>query len=483
MAALELLPGIDLLQSMRSVGYSFETAVADILDNSITAGARRVEVKVDVAQGRFVSIRDDGRGMSAAEALEALRLAGTARTGADGASSLGRFGLGLKTASLSQGRRVDVISRRGGVTTGLAWDMDMVIEHRRWVVDELDEERIANLPEYHRPLDGADGTVVLWTKLDYLTSSATKVETHLSAKVKSLHEHLGLVFHRYLADHGGLEIVLNGQPVDPVDPFLSDLPRTQRTPIQSIAFAGAEVRLQGFTLPFMKDIPAALRQRADLSTAMREYQGFYVYRNRRLISRGGWFNLRRKEELTKQARVMVDISDALDLLWQVDIRKARSEPPVTFREAVRPLMDSLVGRSEKVHTFRGRRASEPTPFARLWETVETRDGVQFFVNPDHPAVSGISARLDDQGRALLQGLLEDLAGCFPYYDTYLATAKSQLPETSRLSRDDVLERLRKLRGNGLSRAEVELIVLSAEPFRNVPGIEQLLKEAWEDAAE
>lgn len=480
MDMIELIPGIDLLQSMRSVGYSFEAAVADVVDNSISAGATRIEILVDVVDGEFVSIRDDGHGMAQDEAMEALRLAGTARMGTETTHSLGRFGLGLKTASLSQGRRVEVVSRKRGATTALAWDIDLVAESQKWVIDMLSPERVDALMPIHRPIDGQDGTVVRWTKLDYLTGHARDIPAHLSPKVATLREHLGRVFHRYIEEKGGLVIILNGSAVKASDPFLESHPKTQHSPQQTIVVEGSPVTLKGFTLPHAKDIPVALRNRSDLGEGMRESQGFYVYRNRRLISQGGWFGLRPKEELTKQARVRVDISDTLDFLWQIDIRKTRSEPPSQFRTAVRPVMDRLVQRSKRVHTFRGR-TTEPADYARLWEKIEDRDGARYAVNAEHPIVARVKESLPRPEGALFHELLRELAECFPYYDTYISTARNQLAEFQQPDNDDTLRRLRALKSGGFARDDVKEMLLGTELFHSYSNLDELITEAWSDA--
>lgn len=480
MDIVELTPGTDLLHSMRSVGYSFEAAVADIVDNSITAGAKRVEILVDVVHGRWISIKDDGRGMSKSEAMEALRLAGTARTTEESTDSLGRFGLGLKTASLSQGRRLEVITRQNRDLVGLAWDIDTVTAQGKWAVELLSEDHVASAPKSLAADHGGSGTQVLWSKLDYLTGKADDVASHLSLKVDALRSHLGLVFHRFLDDRDGLTITLNGTAVAPVDPFLEAHPKTQRTPEQRLQIHGLPVVLQGFTLPHAKYLEGETRRRPDLGPGLRENQGFYIYRNRRLISSGGWFGLRPKKELTKQARVRVDITDGLDFLWQVDIRKARSEPPAEFRRLVRPLMERLVVRSEKVHTFRGR-SLKPVSYEHLWNKVETRERVEFQVNGNHPSVHRLMEGMGRQERALFQDLLNDLADLFPYYDTYLAAAKNQLPESSTVTSDEIRQKLIKLRDSGFGLDEVEELVRDAEPYRDCLELDALLKEVWASA--
>ena len=137
-------PSINLLESMRSVGYSLEAALADIIDNSITADASSVTIDVDVVRGEYVAILDDGKGMDPKTAREALRLAGEADERQS--NDLGRFGLGLKTASLSQGRCLSVVTKQGGVVTGLRWDIDYVLEVGEWLLLVLDDVELERLP-------------------------------------------------------------------------------------------------------------------------------------------------------------------------------------------------------------------------------------------------------------------------------------------------------------------------------------------------
>ncbi|MEV5723249.1 ATP-binding protein [Micrococcus luteus] len=482
MDVLELMPGVDLLHSMRSVGYSFETAVADIVDNSITAGATHVWIQVDVTQGRWVAIRDDGRGMSQEDAREALRLAGTARTGHGGTATLGRFGLGLKTASLSQGRRLEVWSKQRGELVGLAWDIDTVAREGRWVVEVLTPDAPLSGGPDTRISEESSGTVVVWTKLDYLLGKAEDITGHLAEKVEVLRYHLGLVFHRFLQRSNALKIVLNGIEVEPVDPFLTSNTRTQRAPKQVLEVQGHPVALQGFTLPPEKYIPADARKRPDLGSGLRESQGFYVYRNQRLISHGGWLGLKPKEELTKQVRVQVDITDALDYLWQVDIRKARSEAPAEFKAKVRPLMDRFMLRGERLHSHRQRRLPVVGD-APYWRKIQSAEGVRFEINPEHPAVKAVRTALPSKERALFEVLLADLSEFFPYYDTYVATAKSQISESNGYATEAVRRRLVKLHDAGFSLEEVAEEALTAEPYREIPEIFTLMKEVWSDAAE
>ena len=137
-------PSVNLLESMRSVGYSLEAAVADLIDNSIAAGAHHIVIDADVVDGKYVAILDDGHGMTSVDAREALRLAGT--TGNREDSDLGRFGLGLKTASLSQARCLTVITKQAGTITALRWDIDFVQDKGQWLLLVLEETDLSNVP-------------------------------------------------------------------------------------------------------------------------------------------------------------------------------------------------------------------------------------------------------------------------------------------------------------------------------------------------
>ena len=158
-----------LIESLRDIGYSFETAVADLIDNSITAGATIIQIFGVLDEGRArVAIVDNGCGMSHDELLEAMRPGSRSPLEDRERSDLGRFGLGLKTASFSQGRRLTVVSRQAGVTKAARWDLDHVAEVDEWSLQLPDQ--LADVPWVSEL--GASGTIVLWEKLDRVVDQA-----------------------------------------------------------------------------------------------------------------------------------------------------------------------------------------------------------------------------------------------------------------------------------------------------------------------
>lgn len=473
-------PSVNLLESMRSVGYSLEAAVADVIDNSITAGAHHVAVDVDVVDGKHLAILDDGRGMTSTVAREALRFAGS--VGVREASDLGRFGLGLKTASLSQARCLTVVTKRDDTVTALRWDVDFVRDSGQWLLIVLDEADIRELPLWAAFDAQSAGTLVLWNELDLLLGDTLAPGRFLAERLAGVRSSLALVYHRFLSDHRDrLTITINGILLRPIDPFLSANPKTQRTALETLKIGGADVHVEGFTLPHPSALTPAERQRPDLGEGMRDAQGFYVYRNRRLISHGHWYGLARMNELSKQSRVKVEVPTALDALWQLDIKKSQSQPPPSFKLRLRQLIAPILDRGHRVHTFRGRR--ESTDAVHVWTKVKSRDGFLYEVNLESPVVGSVLSRLNEEDAERVIGLLQTIATTFPVMDAYVEVAANVPAITALPERETLIARLRDIRQSGFFDAEPDVVVtqlVGVEPFDTVDNLSSLVALVWKD---
>lgn len=449
---------------MRSIGYSFEAAVADLIDNSLAAKAEGIWIRTDLKSASYLYVLDDGSGMNHDTALEALRLAGTAHRARTDKNDLGRFGLGLKTASLSQARRITLVTKQEDSLCGFAWDVDHIGETQRWEVLALSEDEISLLPGARDLNNLENGTLILWQKLDYLIGKAQSPSAHLGAKLRKLEQHLGFVFHRFLSEK--LIIRINGHVVEAIDPFLTDNLKTQRTSVSSIEVDGSTVTIQGFTLPHQRYLTGDLADRFDLDKNMRDYQGFYIYRNNRLISWGQWFGLVRKEELYKQSRISVDIGSELDSLWQIDIRKSRSEPPYEFKEKLKPVLESIVGKSKRVHTFRGRRVTDKE-IHHYWTKIKKGKEVRYEINLEHPLVKSIASSLFELENKKLEQLLEDIAATLPLNDIYVEKASNVQIVGGELSDDEYVNKIKQLIEFEIVKPDVNEIVRTLaliEPF-------------------
>ena len=396
---------------MRDIGYSLGTALADIVDNSLTAGARTIRIFADTSGSALrVGILDDGSGMDEATLLDAMKLGGRSPLDKRERSDLGRFGLGLKTASFSQCRRLTVLTTQEGATRSARWDLDYVAETKQWLVQV--PESTGAIP-WAEEL-GESGTLVVWEKLD-ADERGSKTEADFVREVDEAGSHLELVFHRFLAGERGLQkasILLNERPLEPFDPFHATHPATIAGPEERIRVGGADVVVRAFTLPHHSKVGALDWERYARKEGYLKNQGFYVYREKRLIIHGTWFGLARQTELTKLARVRIDMPNTLDADWRIDIKKASAQLPAPIRRRLLKIIEPLGAGSKRVYTARGRRLVEESPVP-VWSRIRNRDETLYRINEQHPMVRDLTSRLDPASRGDLLRLLEVAGSALP----------------------------------------------------------------------
>lgn len=394
----------DLLESMRALGYSFESAVADLVDNSLSAQSSVIDIRFSPFDEPYVAILDDGTAMLPATLTSAMRHGSQNPTLKRDERDLGRFGLGLKTASLSQCRRMTVVSLREGTLSGRCWDLDHIALRQDWMLLQLSAAQINSLPLADQLAKAGHGTLVLWQNFDRLSAGEYSIETALGNRMDLLREHLALVFHRFLAPDAGtpaVTISINNLPVKGFDPFLTRNKATRLLPSQDFPLAGERVLVQAYILPHISKLSAADLELAGGEDGLRRNQGFYVYRNRRLISWGSWFRLVRQEELTKLARVRVDLSNRLDHLWKLDIKKSTTSPPEALREGLRQIIGRITEESRNVFIFKGKKASD-SKVTHAWDRTIVRDGVSYRINRDHPLLSALATVIPEAQGSLLE---------------------------------------------------------------------------------
>ncbi|PYC69189.1 ATP-binding protein [Streptomyces tateyamensis] len=387
-----------LMESLRSFGYDMATALADLVDNSITAGATQVRVEFSTTEGQsWVAIVDNGKGMTEAVLHKALRLGGDGPTALRDRADLGRFGLGLKTASLSQCRLLTVLSRRAGRLTCRSWDLEHVARVDDWeVLTEADADALQIAEEV--AFTGT-GTMVLWRHLDNAGEGKVLAQRIGQARVR-----LAMWFHRFLAA-GTLDLRVGPRSVRAWDPFWRKWMATQDLGTEFLGPQGA-VKVTPFVLPH----PARLsNQELDLAAGPRGWnaqQGFYVYRRNRLVSAGGWLGLPdlTNTHQTRLARIEVDIDQKADSAWQVDVRKSRVHAPPGLEADLTRL--ACAAREASVRAFRQRavtltraRGAEIT-FG--WLPRQRGGAIDYVVNRQHPVVQ---AALEAPGRATVEALL------------------------------------------------------------------------------
>lgn len=380
-----------LIESTRAIGYSLEAAVADIIDNSIAADAQNVDIFFFPVDGAYIAILDDGCGMSGEEINSAMQYGSKNPLAVRDAKDLGRFGLGLKTASLSQCRVLTVVSKQGEHIEARRWDIDHVTNSGTWSLLVLENDDCSQIPYMTDLLKCSSGTLIVWQNLDRLKIGEIKFEESLGRKIDAVRDHLALVYHRYLTGEAGLlklTIRINREKVRARDPFLSKK-SVQAMDDEAIIIHGEKIIIRPYILPHLSKLSAEEVNQLGGKEGLRRQQGFYIYRNKRLLIWGTWFRMMRQGEMSKLVRIRVDIPNALDDLWILDIKKSSATPPAEVRANLRSIIDKMAEKSKRTWTYRGKRETSDD-ISHVWNRLKTRHGGYIYeINRDYPLIAEI----------------------------------------------------------------------------------------------
>ena len=466
---LELAPRASaLVESLRDMGYSLRTALADVIDNSLTAGARNIELLADTHdQLPAIGVLDDGSGMTRPELLEAMRPGSRNPLELRGVDDLGRFGLGLKTASFSQCRRVTVYTRKNGVTTRASWDLDMVAARDKWIVEVGDSKEGIRWSECLI----RDGTLVVWEKLDRLIGSVEQTDrSDLVRQLDDAASHLEFVFHRFIGGGGNkVTMSLNGRELRAFDPFNSNHPATQHHAEEVISLDGREIRIWPVTLPHHDKVEKAEWERLAGPEGYVSNQGFYLYRNRRLILHGTWFRLARQLELTKLARVGIDIPNTLDAEWKIDVKKASAQPPAPVRRRLARIIERIGVPSRRTYTGRGTRLTSESRLP-VWERKQDKNRISYEINRGHPLIAAFRDEMSSEQANEFDRIMNIIAAALPVEALHVDVSANPEAVGSPLIALDELRTIVSsmwgiLRARELSTREIKDWMRSAEPFR------------------
>lgn len=409
-----------LIESTRAIGYSLEAAVADIIDNSIAANAVNVDIYFFPVDGAYIAILDNGSGMNEKEINIAMQYGSKNPTEERDKKDLGRFGLGLKTASLSQCRCLTVISKQGDRLEGRQWDIDHVIEVGDWSLIILDEEEINEFPQVEELKKYESGTLVIWQKLDRLKAGEINFELSLGRKIDRVRNHLSLVYHRYLMGESGitkLKLFINGEKVKAIDPFLTNK-SVQAMDDETLIIQGHKILVRPYILPHISKLTSDEIKMLGGKDGLRKQQGFYVYRNKRLLVWGTWFRMMRQGDLSKLARIRVDIPNTLDDLWTLDIKKSSALPPAEVRKNLEIIINQIAERSKRTWTFRGKKEVSDTE-THIWNRMKNKQGGYYYeINREHPFVQQL-VKVDPSLKMSIYALLQQIELGLPLNQLYV----------------------------------------------------------------
>lgn len=475
-----------MLESLRGLGYSTGAALADIIDNSISAGAS--EVRLDFVwdgPSSRVTVLDDGCGMDDAELESAMRLGDKNPLDARSAHDLGRFGMGLKTASFSQCRRLTVATAKNGYASCLRWDLD-----------ELASDPGGGWLLFEGPAKGSEhfidslksqktGTLVLWEAMDRIVTAGYTADDYLALTVE-VEAHLAMVFHRLLqGPQPRLTLLLNGRAIVPWDPFMSGhAAKPWTSPVTRHTTEYGVVAVQCHVLPHRDKLTSAEFEANGGPAGWTAQQGFYVYRNERLLVAGGWLGLGNtrawnREEAHRLARIRLDIPNTADADWKIDVRKSTARPPVSLRPWLTLLAENTRERARRVFAYRG--TPTPvlgnTPIEQAWRVERVKDGMRYRIEESHPSVAAVLGAAGELA-PLVKAMLRVIEETVPVQRIWLDTAEhKETPRTGFAGEPPdavvaVLETLFKdmIGRKGMTVEAAKRVLLSTEPFQNYQGL-------------
>lgn len=411
-------PALEIKTLMR-IGYNFNSALADILDNSITAKASQVSIEaLPGGTSPAVTIVDDGKGMTKAELINCMRLSCKDAEESREDGDLGRFGSGMKTASFSQARNLTVLTKSNDEQIcGATWDIDLIEKNDSWDLQVLNEEEISQIlpPE----LDYFEsGTAVIWRDLQNFKESDHTVTTDqmIAEAMMGVKKHIATYFHRFMKGSNQIKFIINGEKIKPIDPFLTKEAGYQEGPQAKLRCKGGYISIKTHVLPsFSKMSKAALSSLGGTSQVL-SGQGLYIYREKRLIVAGDWMGIRPSTNVDALARVQVDIPSFLDKDWSTDVKKETLQLPQKVKAELKKYLSDPVKRSRSVYEYKGKQEED----SQFWYVIkdENLGKITYSINPDNKNLKEILSELNPEVKKKVVRYLLDLTAQVPTTSIY-----------------------------------------------------------------
>lgn len=477
-----------LIKSISEQGYSLETALSDLLDNSISAKADKIEILTEhLSNHTAIFISDNGKGMSEDELSANMQFPSRDMETERELHDLGRFGLGLKTASFSQTRKFTVISRRNGTKeySGLTWDVSHLKNTNKWeiIINSKDEikdilNRYIKISENHleKFKDYEPNTIVVWEELknfnNYFDSDNYVKQLNEELTVTTS-EYLSVVFHQFMElAHNPLKIRLNNSLVAPFNPFKSSKGNTARALESREIFLGNDVlKMEGFVLPVSASDSSNIWKPSNKS--LLDMEGIYVYRGNRIIFFGGWNGIIRKQAKLKLARLKIQVGNMNDDKLQLNVAKSKIAIPYDLKLGVLRYVSELKTEAVKEYNNRGLKSNlkkglNSEKSIELLQKSSTTKGPVYSINQEYPLVKIISDELNSNASKYFKTLLKSINNLLNK-QRYTDNNYIELIQDSDIL-EDVVETTKKLLKTGMSKDDVFNIFLRDNGYneRNLP---------------
>ncbi len=448
----------NFVKSLRDIGYTFEVAVADVLDNSISAGADHIQI-YSVSRPELVfCMLDDGSGMTEAELVEAMRLSSRSPDEKRGERDLGKFGLGLKTASFSQCKKLTVLSKKHNTVSIKQWDLEYISNQNDWLLITPDVEDFDNIPLVDKFNDLEHGTLIVWQVIDQLEHDS------FSDNMDKVMKHLSLVFHRFLeSSFNRLKITFNNNEIEPFNPFNLSHSATQEKPEEVINIHDSQITITPFVLPHHSKVSQQEWDRYATEDGYIKSQGFYLYRAKRLLIYGTWWGMHKATDAHKLVRIKIDIPNDQDEYWGIDIKKSHAKPRADIKNRLRAIIQKSTELGSRPYTGRGRKITDKTT-TKFWQKIPDGNEFRFGLNREHPLYQQIKTSPDSD---LLDAYLKGLEAYLPLdaIQAHLQQNPHEIKQKSALSDEDIEVLALQLKKQGLDEEYIARL-LKTEIFKN-----------------
>lgn len=451
----------NFISSLRDMGYIFEVAVADVVDNSLSAEAKGVEILADPSS-KSISILDDGIGMNSEELIEAMRLGSKDPSDERDTNDLGRFGLGLKTASFSQCKSLTVITKQLGKIETRRWDLDYIYETGQWYLLTPSEEELEDYIHFSKIKNMASGTIVIWENLN------DSIIRQFTEEISNLQDHLSLVFHRFIEGRGSkkVKITVNGKILNPFDPFNEPNLATQKIVTEKLTINGGDFSVQPYILPHPSKLTSQEYKKFATKDGYTKSQGFYLYREQRLIIHGTWWGLNKTSDVHRLIRIKIDISNDMDTYWNIDIKKSTAVPHKEIKKELKRIIHKVLERGTRTYTGRAKVLGSSVEYP-FWNVKIDDSLVCFELNKKHPLLLEMYEKTVEEVLPLMQAYLK---GCEAYLpidaiQAHMISEPHKVKQDELFLNEDVKELIENLRKVGVSDDRINEI-LKTEIFKN-----------------
>ena len=401
-----------LIKSIAEQGYSLETALADLIDNSVSANAEKVEILTENHENKLiVYLADNGGGMTEQELIRNMQFPSNDMDHIREENDLGRFGLGMKTASFSQTRKFTVITRKKGeeIFSARTWDVDYLKKCGKWRIKKNTNDEIKSLfSEYESSSkkhlaaysEYTPNTIIVWEglyKFENYTYTGNQFR-HFKEQLNNVtSEYLGIVFHKFMElKKNPLQIRINNTLVKPFNPFCSstgEIPRSLG--LKEMRFGKDVLKMNAFILP----VKACDNQHkwTTKNHNLMDLEGLYIYRGNRIIFYGGWNNIIKKESKLRLARLKIQVGNLNDDKLQLNVSKSQISIPYDLKTGVLKYIIQLREEAKKEYNNRGvkkKNGYSSKNNAELLSRIVTTKGAIYEINKEYPLVKLIWVELN-----------------------------------------------------------------------------------------